>query len=99
MNKPRRFYISPIYIDERQERLDAIRRQARTELAAASHAASPSLAPSGLSAGSASAYDAGYLRGAFRSAQRSRRVGAWLWAPVLLAALALLLIIGVMLSL
>lgn len=96
MNKPRRFYISPIYVDERKERLEAIERQARSELAASSSVSGGPSVPGGFPAGKTAADS---LRGAFRSSQRSRRGGAWLWAPMVLAALALILIIGVMLSL
>lgn len=89
MNKPRRFFLNPIYVDERRERLEAIEQQARQQLGL------PVTVSDGLSTG----YNPSTVRQAFRSAQRHRRVGAWLWAPMVLSALALILIIGLMLFL
>jgi len=91
MNKPRHFSLSPIYVDERRERLEAIEQQARQKLGlnAVPH----------VHGRQSAAYDPQYLRGAFRTAQRCRRVGAWLWAPLVLCALALILIICVLLFL
>ena len=106
-NRPRRFFISPVYVDERRERLEAIEQQARRELGlhvTTESSASTASTESGASTVSSvsnglPAYNPAALRQAFRSAQQHRRVGAWLWAPMVLSALALILIIGVMLFL
>ena len=82
MRKPRPFSHSPIYIDERRERLADIEQRARQQLGLTP---SPTFQPSD-------------LRGAFARVHHHQRGSGWLWnIPMLLflalIALAVLLIL------
>lgn len=77
MRKPRPFSHSPIYIDERRERLADIEQRARQQLGLTP---SPAFQPSD-------------LRGAFARVQHHQRGSGWFWNIPMLLTIAFVLTI------